>query len=170
MKNRITLDASVAVKWFKEREEKYLKEANKLLDLIVDFEVYVYASEWISLEVVRGLKKAQIKGLEISNKKIEGAYRCIEDFFLSDAIIGINVSSVKDLAKTLEIKLGLYAADSVHLATAIITESEYLVTQDRHLLKENVKKFAKKHKVETISLHDYFERSETKEDNRSKKE
>ena len=49
----ITLDASVAVKWFKPHE-RFEAEAQALLDLVGGFKVEALASEWLSLEVVRG--------------------------------------------------------------------------------------------------------------------
>jgi len=124
----IALDASVVVKWFKPHE-RFEAEAQSLLDLIGSFKVEALASEWLSLEVVRGLKRAQkeVPALAISDEDIHAAYEAIETLFRSGALLEVPVSEVKTLTKNVEIALGLYAADALHLATAIYLGARWLV-------------------------------------------
>jgi predicted nucleic acid-binding protein len=133
----ITLDASVAVKWFREGEE-YGDEAMALLESIRNMETACTASEWLVLEVVRALVKAGYP-----EGKIEGAYEALMEFFNLGVLKRVGISEVLTHSKDLEVSLGLYAADAVHLATAIHTSSEILLTEDRHLLSERVKGYSK---------------------------
>lgn len=152
----ICFDATIAVKWFKPKE-KFEDEALKFLDLITDFEIDAVANEWISLEVVRGLKRAQLKGeLKVTDKIIDDAFRSVEDLFLSGAVRKVSVESVKELAKDIEINLNLYAADSVHLATGIYSASRFFVTADEHHLKTSVKNYVKNLGIEIVELDEFF--------------
>lgn len=139
----IALDASVAVKWFKPGE-RFEAEAQKLLELLGDFRVEALANEWLSLEVVRGLKRAQreVSALAICDEDIHAAYKALETLFRSGALLEIPVSDVKILAKNAEIGLGLYAADALHLATAVHLGARWLVTDDDHLLADPVRQYA----------------------------
>ena len=139
----IALDASVVVKWFKPHE-RFEAEAQSLLNLIGSFKVEALASEWLSLEVVRGLKRAQqeVPALAISDEDIHAAYEAIETLFRSGALLEVPVSEVKTLTKNAEIALGLYAADALHLATAIYLGARWLVTDDSHLLSVPVQEYA----------------------------
>jgi len=149
----ITLAASVVVKWFKPHE-RFEAEAQALLDLVGGFKVEALASEWLSLEVVRGLKRAQqeVPVLAISDEDIHAAYEAIETLFRSGALLEVPVSEVKTLAKDAEIALGLYAADALHLATAIYLGARWLVTDDGHLLSAPVQKYASAFGVAVINL------------------
>lgn len=160
----ICLDASIVIKWFKP-EEKYSKEAMQLLEVITQFKIDCVANEWISLEIVRGLRKAQLmnKKLKITIEDIEDAYKSIEDLFELLAIQKVSVGRVKNLAKDLELFLNLYPADAVHLATAIETGFvEFFVTADKHLLKEKVKRFALKEGIKIINLKELIREFEKK--------
>lgn len=139
----IVLDASVVVKWFKP-QERFAAEAQWLLEQIGAFRIEAAASEWISLEVVRGLKRAQreVPLQAISDEDIHAAYDALETLFQSGALEEIPVSEVKVLTKNAEIALGLYAADALHLATAIYLGARLLVTDDHHLLAEPVRQYA----------------------------
>ena len=90
----IALDASVAVKWFKPHE-RFEAEAQSLLDLIGGFKVEALASEWLSLEVVRGLKRAQreVPALAISDEDIHAAYEALETLFRSGALLEVSGAS-----------------------------------------------------------------------------
>ena len=142
----ICLDASVTVKWFK-KGEKFEDEALELYDKIERFEVEVCASEWMVLEVVRGLVKAGA-----SKKKVDDDFQSIMDLFNLNAIQRFSVLPVLSLAKNIEYELNLYAADAVHLATAVISGSSTLVSEDKHLNKKNVKDYAKKFGLEIKKL------------------
>ncbi len=139
----IALDASVVVKWFRP-QERFAAEAHRLLELIGDFKVEAAASEWLSLEVVRGLKRAQraVPAPAIRDEDIHAAYEALETLFRSGALLEIPVSEVKVLTRNAAIALGLYAADALHLATAIHLGARWLVTDDHHLLSDPVRQYA----------------------------
>ena len=139
----IALDTTVVVKWFKP-QERFAAEAHQLLELIGDFKVEAVANEWLSLEVVRGLKRAQqeVPAHAVRDEDIHAAYEALETLFRSGALLEIPVSEVKILTKNAEIVLGLYAADALHLATAIHLGARWLVTDDRHLLAAPVRQYA----------------------------
>jgi hypothetical protein len=70
----IGIDASVCIKWFKSGE-RYDAEAQDLRQRLAPQEVEAVASEIISLEIVRGLKKAQVQqpALGITDSDIDAA-------------------------------------------------------------------------------------------------
>ncbi|ODS35188.1 MAG: hypothetical protein A7316_10750 [Candidatus Altiarchaeales archaeon WOR_SM1_86-2] len=142
----IYLDASVAVKWFKKGEE-FENEALVLYKKIRELEINACASEWIILEVIRGLTKSGY-----SKEKINETYDVIEELFSLGLIKKIYVSPAIALAKNIELELNLYAADSIHLATAIITNSQILFSEDKHLHKKKVKEYAEKFGLEIRGL------------------
>jgi len=149
----IVLDASVVVKWFKP-QERFAAEAQWLLEQIGAFRIEAAASEWLSLEVVRGLKRAQQELPEgaILDDDIHAAYNALESLFRSGALLEIPVSEVKMLTKNAEIALGLYAADALHLATAIYLGARWLVTDDHHLLTDRVRHYAMDAGVRVVTL------------------
>lgn len=163
----IYFDASVAVKWFK-KGERYEKEAMNLLTKIIALDIDVASSEWTSIEIVRGLKRAQNKGeMNITDTRIEEVFQEIEDLFETKTAQMITVSQVKTKAKECEIKLSLSAADAIHLASAIEIQAKYLVTDDDHLLKESAKNYASVYNLSIITLPevDAFLRSVSDESN-----
>ena len=149
----IALDASVAVKWFKPGE-RYDAEAQQVLARIRARMVTAFANEWLGLEVVRGLKRAQraVPPLAIGDPDIQAAYDALGALFRSGAITEVTVAAVKDRTCALEIALGLYAADAVHLATAIHAGARWLVSDDDHLLGNTVRAYAATAGVTVVSL------------------
>ncbi len=145
----IALDASVVVKWFKEGEE-HGDAAMTLLESVKDMETVCVASEWLVLEVIRALVKAGY-----SKGNIAGAYEALTEFFDLEFIKMVPVSKVIPHSKDLEISLGLYAADAVHLATALHASAEILLTEDRHLLSEKVRDYSKKRGLTILTLKEY---------------
>lgn len=140
------IDASVTVKWFK-KGEHYEKEALYLLERIKSFEMTCNANEWIILETIRGLVKANYP-----EEDIDRAYDNLMELMDIKAIKKISVSDVLPVAKSIERDLNLYAADAVHLATAIVTGSRVLWTEDKHLHKKKVNDFAQNHRLEVLGL------------------
>lgn len=124
----IALDASVVVKFFKTGEE-YEKEAKKVYTMLENFVASFVANEWLILEVVRALTKTKYP-----QKKIEAACEVLNELFSWGAVQKVSVSSAILLACKIEQELSLCAADSVHLATAIISSANFLLTADEHLL------------------------------------
>ena len=140
------IDASVAVKWFKADEEN-VKEAYGLYERIRRGEADYAVNEWLALEVVRGLLKANVP-----KENALKAYGIIKRMFSSGILLRITVSEVIELAKDLETELNLHAADAVHLATALSTGSETLWTEDAHLHKAGVRKYCWKRGLEIRRL------------------
>ena len=130
------LDASVSVKWFK-RGEEYEDQALQILTGIKSFEIICTANEWMTLEIIRALVNANYP-----REEIDKAYDNLIELMETGAIKRVNVSDVLSLSKAIECNLNLYAADAVHLATAINTNSRILWTEDKHLHKTRVKDFA----------------------------
>lgn len=146
----ITIDASIVVKWFK-KNERFYSEAVHLRNKIINLEVRCCSSEWLSLEVTRGLKRNQ-SALDISDKEIDDMYYGIEDLFSIEVLLSVPVSQVKSLTAKFINELNLYASDSLYLATAIHTNSGFLITDDDHLLKKSVQSFAKEYGVNVVTL------------------
>jgi len=140
------VDASVIVKWFK-KDEPYSREAEKLYQRIRDLEGDFVASEWVLLEAIRGLVKAKVK-----REDIEEAYDILNELFTLSAVKRIPITHVIDLAKNIELDLNLYAADAVHLSTAIVTGSKILWSEDKHLHKKKVVEYSKKYGLEIQKL------------------
>lgn len=140
------IDSSVVVKWFKTGEESE-KEAQRLYQKITDMEINAVANEWILLETTRGLVK-----VGYPKKKIDDAFDILSELFTIGAIKQIRVAPIISLAKNLEIGYKLYAADALHLATAIITNSKILWTDDDHLHKRGIREYAKGYGVNILRL------------------
>ena len=144
----ICLDASVVVKWFK-KEEEFEDEALTLYKKIRDLEINACTNEWTILEVIRGLTKSGY-----SNEKVNETYDVLEELFSLGLIKKVYVSPTIALAKNIEYELNLYAADAVHMATAIVSSSTILVSEDKHLHKKKVKDFAGKFGLEIKKLEE----------------
>ncbi|KAF5414822.1 MAG: PIN domain-containing protein [Euryarchaeota archaeon] len=146
----ICLDASVVVKWFKSGEDKE-DLALRLRDEILSFECETVFNEWLILEIVRALTKA-----EYSFDDAVSSVHDLRDMHQIDVVRIIPVSGVLDLAYVLEHNFRLYAADAVHLATAIGTNSKYLISEDHHLLRSRIKRFASSRNLTVASLDEFY--------------
>lgn len=146
----VSTDSSVLVKWFKKGEEKE-ELAIRLKDDVLDEKIILLCNEWVQLEIIRALTKANY-----SRNKIKETKEFLKDIELLGLIRFVKVSEVKDLALEIIYSLNLYAADAVVLATAILNNVN-LITEDSHLLKKRVMKYAKEHGVEIFTLDSYYE-------------
>jgi len=146
----VSTDSSVLVKWFKKGEEKE-ELAIRLKDDVLDEKIILLCNEWVQLEIIRALTKANY-----SRNKIKETKEFLKDIELLGLIRFVKVSDVKDLALEIIYSLNLYAADAVVLATAILNNVN-LITEDSHLLKKKVMKYAKEHGVEIFTLDSYYE-------------
>ncbi len=132
----IAIDTSVALKWYKPGEPHEM-EARDLLKRLERGEVQAMASEIMALEVVRGLKKAQVNipSLGILDADILDVFNHLESMVSGGMLQHERVEAVRALARDLIIALNLAAADALHLATAIHAKAHYFVTEDQYLLK-----------------------------------
>src|SRR5438046_1368880 len=139
----IGIDTSVAMKWFKSGE-RYVTEARDLRRRVGRGEVEAAANEILSLEIVRGLKNAQASqpSLGITDTRIGNAYAAVEALFQTGGLLECPVHEVKPLAKDIEMTLGLFMADALHLATAIYLRVQYFVVDDRHFFTPDVVQYA----------------------------
>jgi predicted nucleic acid-binding protein len=141
----LALDASVVVKWFKEGE-RMEGEALALRDGILGGRVSALTSEWLLLEVVRAMVK-----VGFPREKIDGAFSALKEMVSLGFIEAVPVGEVMDEAKEIEVALSLFASDSVYLATAM-KRNATLITEDRHLLRREVRDYAKEGGIGILSL------------------
>jgi predicted nucleic acid-binding protein len=151
----ISIDASVCIKWFKSGE-RYDAEAQDLRLRLARQEVEAVASEIISLEIVRGLKKAQVQqpALGITDSDIDAAYSVVEGMFQTGILLECPVTDVKTRAKEIEVALGLFMADALHLATAAHLGASHFVTDDRHFLTPAVAAYVASAGLQVVNLPD----------------
>ncbi len=143
------LDSSIVVKWFKKGEEREA-EALRLKDDILESRVSAVCSDWLLVEVVRGLMKAGFPG-----KRVEACYSALREIGSLGFLEQVSVGDVLDLTKDAEITLALYASDAVHLATAVSRRAT-LLTEDEHLLKKAVVEYASERGVSVRNLKGFY--------------
>ncbi len=148
-RRRIVVDSSVIIKWFK-RGEEFEEEALRFRDDVLSETIRPIISEWVYLEVVRGLIKAGFP-----RGKVIQAYNTLKE--MSDLVFieVLPVSSLLDEAKNLEIELKLYASDAVNLAPAI-TLSLNMLSEDKHLHRKSVREFVEKRGLRIYRLKDLY--------------
>ncbi len=147
---KVAVDSCVLVKWFKEGEE-HEAEALKLRDDTLSGVLVLIVSEWALLEVVRGLARAGYPKEAASE-----AYGVLSEMADLGFLEVIPVSRTLDKARDLMLELNLYASDAVTLASAILSGAN-LISEDRHLLKREVRKSAMDHGISILSLKEYFD-------------
>ncbi|PWB53718.1 MAG: hypothetical protein C3F06_05720 [Candidatus Methanoperedenaceae archaeon] len=140
------IDASIIIKWF-HKGEAFDAESHILLDNIIELEHDFVVNEWVLLELVRALVKAGYP-----KQKVNNAFDEIFEMMNIGALRKIPVLDVLHMAKSLELNYSLYAADAVHIATAIHTNASILWTEDHHMQKESLKELFKNHLIEVRSL------------------
>ena len=146
---RIAVDSSVIVKWFKKGEE-FEEEALKFRDDVFSGSINAVISEWVYLEVVRGLVK-----IGLQENMIGRAYNTLKEAAYLGFIEVIPVSNLLDEAKKLEIRLRLYASDAVNLATAL-KNSINMLSEDRHLHRKSVGDYLVKRGLRVFRLKDLY--------------
>ena len=141
------LDTSIIVKWFKEEDETYRNEALKLRDRIINFESEFVMSYYGLLELIRAMVKHNYP-----KESIEEAFQSINDLYEIDGLKNVRMEDVLFLVKEIEIELGLYASDALHLASAINHSCKIFWSEDQHHLKNKTKNYMQKFGVEIKSL------------------
>lgn len=139
-------DASVVVKWFKEKED-YRKEALNIRDRVINFESEFIMSYYGLLEVVRALVKH-----DFPKEVIEDSFQSLYDLYEISALVNVDLNEVLFLAKEIEVELNLYASDAVHVASAIHRDCDILWSVDDHHLKDKTKEFLKEYEIESKHL------------------
>lgn len=145
---KIALDASVLVKGLDNSEEDHDK-ARELFDSILRKEILTTWSVWSFLEIQRALVKKSFQDPDEARLEIEELARLgdVELIEVNEVIRNFALRFIKDL--------GLYAADSVHLATAVVSGCNILISEDKHLNKKKVKDHASKFDIEIIRLREF---------------
>ncbi|MFQ5711886.1 MAG: type II toxin-antitoxin system VapC family toxin [Candidatus Geothermarchaeales archaeon] len=149
MARRLTLDASIVVKWFKKGEE-FEDEALKLRGEILSSTTSALACELMPLEVCRALVR-----VGYTSQKVEEAYAALSEMSNLDFLKMVAVTALKDRAKELIIALNLYVADAASLATALDNAAD-LLTEDKHLLKQELEEFMEKEGLKIIRLNELY--------------
>jgi predicted nucleic acid-binding protein len=141
------------MKWYKSGE-RHEAEARDLLQRIQRREVVATANEILSLEIVRGLRNAQLRqpSLGITDAYLAQAFSSLETMFQTATIVECPVSQVKTQTKEIEITLGLFMADALHLASAVHQRAQYFVVDDYHFRTPAVVNFAAGFGVQIVSL------------------
>jgi predicted nucleic acid-binding protein len=137
------------VKWFKKGEE-YEREALRLRDETLSSTVNLIICEWVYLEIVRALVKAKYP-----KAKIVEAYKILREMADLGFINTVPVHEILDKSKDIEMELDLYASDAVNLATAVLS-SKNMLTEDKHILQDNVRKYLDKLGLKTIRLKEFY--------------
>jgi predicted nucleic acid-binding protein len=140
------IDASIIVKWFHKGEE-FDAESHILVEQIIELEHDFVVNEWALLEIVRAMVKAGY-----TKQKVNDTFDEIFEMMNIGALRKVPVSDVLHLAKSIELNYSLYAADAVHIATAIHTNASILWTEDHHMQKESLKELFRNHSIEVKSL------------------
>ena len=146
---KIAVDSSVIVKWFKKGEE-FEREALVLKDEVLSGTITLIMSEWVFLEVVRGLTKAGYP-----KDKVIQAYDILKEMVYLGFIEVVPVTTLLEKAKELVVELNLYASDAVNLASALMKKVD-VISEDKHLLRNSVKNYAKKFGVRIYSLREFY--------------
>jgi predicted nucleic acid-binding protein len=145
-KPTVTVDTSAIVKWFKAEEDR--ERALKLRSWAEVGKINLVISIILLSECARGLKKA---GWE--NKEIYDAVDMLDRII---NLCGIELIPVDRLvvksAQTLVIEHGIYSADAIHAATAILTGSNFFVSSDKHHVKKSLKERMENKGVKVFTL------------------
>ncbi|HKI32032.1 MAG TPA: PIN domain-containing protein [Gemmataceae bacterium] len=129
----IVLDSAVVMKWYK-HGERHEAEALDLRQRIERREVEAAVSELVPLEVVRGLKVAQRRdpSLGLTDAAIESAFANLLTMSQSGVLSHFPVTLASAKAKDIILALGLFMADAVQLATAVVLGAQYFATENHH--------------------------------------
>ena len=145
----VAVDSSIVVKWFKKGED-FESEALRLRDDVLSSTVVALASELIHLEVCRALVK-----VGYPYGKVDEAYSTLNEITDLGFMRSVSTATVKDKAKDFVRNFNLYVSDALSLATAVVSSSD-LLTEDRHLLKEEIKNMMRKNGLRVVGLKEEY--------------
>ena len=146
---RIAADSCVIVKWFKGGEGSQ-EEALRLRDDVLSGSLSLIVSEWVYLEVIRGLSK-----VSYPRDKVSKAGKVLMEMADLGFLDVVPISSVLEESMNLIMDLNLYASDAVTLASALIKRVD-LLSEDRHLLKDRVREAASERGIRILSLKEFY--------------
>jgi len=149
MAGGFALDASVVAKWFK-RGEEFEEEALRLRRDVLASTVNASVSELVPLEVCRALVK-----VGYPTAKVEEAYATLSEMGAFGFLKPIPTAALRDQARNLIVGLGLYVADALSLAAAVVDSSD-LLTEDQHLLRQEVKELMEKQGLKVLRLKEAY--------------
>ncbi|MEM3551562.1 MAG: hypothetical protein QXV01_10800 [Candidatus Bathyarchaeia archaeon] len=149
MSLKICIDSSIIVKWFKKGEE-HEREALKLRDETLSSTVNPIICEWAYLEVVRALVKAGY-----TKAKIIQAYKILKEMAELGFINTVPVHNLLEKAKDLEkwnqpIRLRRCKPYNSNV------KLKNMLTEDKHLLQENVRNHMEKLGLKVTRLKEFF--------------
>ncbi len=145
-KPKVCIDTSAIVKWF--RVEEGREQALKLREWTEKQRVDLVLSMLLLSECARGLKKAEWEDTEI--------YEALEMLDTIIELCGVEIVPVDRLviksAQNLVVDYGLYSGDAIHVATAVLTESNFFVSADGHHFKKDLVTYLEKKGIKIMSL------------------
>ncbi len=148
---RVCIDTSAVVKWF--RVEEGREQALKLREWTEKRRINLVFSMLLLSECARALKKAEWRDNEIY-EVLEMLDTIIELFRVETVPVDRLVIKT---AQNIVVDYGLYSADSVHIATAILTGSNYFVSSDGHHFKKDLKTYMEKKGIRILKLSEVEE-------------
>ncbi len=140
------LDTSVIVKWFR-REEEYHKESLRILDRVTNFDTRFIMSRYGLLELIRALVKNGFP-----EKEILEAFQVVKGLYNTGALEDVELENILEYARDIEVKLGLYASDSLHLATALYCRCNTIWSMDKHFFKTETRNYLKRYGIQVKHL------------------
>ena len=144
--NRISVDTSVIVKWF--REEEGREDAILLRNYAEEGKIRLIISAITFLEVARGLKKVGWK-----KEDIQESLNMLDDIVKLSEIEVVDADMlVSKLAQFFVVEFNLYSADSIHLSTSILSNSGFFVSADRDHTKQNVREYFRNKGLSVLEL------------------
>lgn len=143
---KVCVDTSALVKWFKDEKERL--EAIKLRSWAEEGKIKLVVSAVVLTECARAFKKARYDKEEI--------YEILDMLDAFNGLCGVDIVPVDGLiiksAQGLIVEYNLYSADAIHAATAILTESDFFVSNDEHHFEHNLKSHLDERNVRLLRL------------------
>jgi len=143
---KVCVDTSALVKWFKVEEGR--SEAIRLRSWGEEGKIKLTISAVVLTECARAFKKAGYDNGEI--------YEILDMLDTFNGLCGVDVVPVDWLiiksAQSLVVEYNLYSADAIHAATAILTESDFFVSNDEHHFEVNLRSNLDERNVHLLKL------------------